>query len=216
VGPALWLPHNEGRFHYNWHWHWNFGTGDIGNDGIHQIDQTRWALGVDYPLEVAGMSRKLYFQDDQQTPDTMNLTFNYKDKAIQFEMRIWSPYRLDGVDNGVAIYGTEGMVQIGRWRDGAGFKVFDSDDKIVLFDQQQGRNEHARNFIDCVRSRKIPNAEIETGFISSLHAHLGNIVARTGRTLRLDPAADTIPGDAEATNLMGREYRKHWATPNLS
>ena len=52
VGPAEWMPFNENRFHYNWHWHWNFGTGDMGNDGVHQIDQARWALGVDYPTEV--------------------------------------------------------------------------------------------------------------------------------------------------------------------
>ena len=72
VGPAPWMPFNENRFHYNWHWHWNFGTGDMGNDGAHQIDQARWALGVDFPTEVSGMGRKLCFDDDQQTPDTMD------------------------------------------------------------------------------------------------------------------------------------------------
>ena len=72
VGPAPWLPFNQNRFHYNWHWHWNFGTGDIGNDGAHQIDMARWALQVDYPLEAAGMAGKIFFEDDQQTPDTMN------------------------------------------------------------------------------------------------------------------------------------------------
>jgi len=213
VGPAPWLPFNENRFHYNWHWHWNFGTGDMGNDGAHQIDQARWALGVDYPLEVSGVARKLYFQDDQQTPDTMTITFSYPDRLMVFEMRLWSPYRMEGVNNGVAIYGSEGMVQIGRWADGAGFKVFDSEGKLISFDREDRGDSHAADFLDCVRTRRKPNADIETGYLSTLHCHLGNIVARTGRALRFDPKTETIVGDAEANRLLGRDYRRHWGTP---
>ncbi|MGH9660988.1 MAG: Gfo/Idh/MocA family protein [Bryobacteraceae bacterium] len=214
VGPALWMPFNQNRFHYNWHWHWNFGTGDMGNDGAHQVDQARWALGVDYPVEVSGMGRKLYFDDDQQTPDTMVVVFNYPDKALMFEQRIWNPYKMDGVDNGVAIYGADGMVQIGRWKDGSGFKVFDSKGEVVHFDKEgTGDGEHARNFIECVRTRKAPNAEIEIGHMSTVHCLLGNIVARTGRTLKFDARTETIAGDAEANKLIGRQYRGHWATP---
>src|SRR5215475_8597991 len=114
-GPAPLLPFNENRFHYTWHWNWNYGTGDIGNDGVHQMDIARWALGVDTPTEVSGMGRKLFFDDDQQTPDTMNITFNFNDKVLMFELRIWNPYGLEGQNNGVAVYGTEGMMHIGRW-----------------------------------------------------------------------------------------------------
>ncbi len=215
VGPAPFLPFNENRFHYTWHWHWNFGTGDVGNDGAHQLDIARWALGVDYPDEASGMGAKLFFDDDQLTPDTVSVAFRYKavNKAILFEMRIWNPYRMEGVDNGVNVYGSDGMVTIGRWTDRtSGFKVFDRKGNLVLFDRAT-ETAHQRNFIDCVKSRRPPNAEIETGFLSALHCHLANIVARTGRTVRFDPKSDTIPGDAEATRLVGREYRKHWAVP---
>jgi len=215
VGPALFMPFNENRFHYNWHWHWNFGTGDMGNDGAHQVDQARWALGVDYPTEVAGMAGKLYFDDDQITPDTMTISFRYPGKILVFEMRIWNPYRMEGVDNGVAVYGSDGMVQIGRWHDGSGFKVFDKAGKLVEFDKSEAGDGdgHARNFIDCVKSRKAPNAEIEIGYQSTLHCHLGNIVARTGRALKFDAKTETFAGDTEANKLLRREYRKHWATP---
>src|SRR3989442_5138685 len=135
IGPARFMPFNENRFHYNWHWHWNFGTGDMGNDGAHQIDQARWALGVDYPTEISGVAEKLYFDDDQVTPDTMTIAFRYPGKILMFEMRIWNPYGLEGVDNGVAIYGSEGMVQIGRWHDGSGYKVFDKNGNLVPLDQ---------------------------------------------------------------------------------
>jgi predicted dehydrogenase len=208
------MPFNENRFHYNWHWHWNFGTGDMGNDGAHQIDQARWALGVDLPTEVSGMGRKISFDDDQQTPDTMVITFNYPKKVLMFEMRLWTPYKLEGVDNGIAIYGTDGMVHIGRWTgEGSGFKVFDKAGKMVSFEKETGGDGHAKNFIECVRSRQAPNAEIEIGYISSVHCHLGNIVARTGRTLRLNGNPAAIPNDSEATRLARRDYRKHWATP---
>ena len=218
TGPALMLPFNENRFHYNWHWHWNYGTGDMGNDGVHQLDIARWALDVDYPLEVSGMGRKLFFRDDQQTPDTMNITLNFKDKVIHWEMRIWNPYMLEGVDNGLAVYGSDGMVHIGRWRDKSGskvsgFKVFDSKGEQVMFDQANEGDTHARNFIDCVRNRKAPNAEIEIGHISTAYSHLGNIVARTGRNIKFDAETQTILSDPDTNRLLTREYRKHWATP---
>jgi predicted dehydrogenase len=214
VGPAPWMPFNENRFHYNWHWHWNFGTGDMGNDGAHQIDMARWALGVDYPDRVSGVGGKLHFHDDQQTPDTMNITFSYPGKMLMFEMRLWNPYGMEGVENGVAIYGSDALLQIGKWDRVWGFKVFDRDGKLALEEQSPGEDEaHLRNFIDCVRSRRAPNADILTGYKSVLHCHLGNIVARTGRAIRFDASAQAIADDPEANALLGREYRKHWGAP---
>jgi predicted dehydrogenase len=216
VGPAEWMPFNENRFHYNWHWHWNFGTGDMGNDGAHQVDQARWALGVDYPTEISGIGRKLFFEDDQITPDTMVINFNYPGKVLMFEMRIWNPYKMEGVDNGIAVYGSDGMMQIGRWDDGAGWKLFDTKGKVVMSsedDKETGGESHVANFVNCVRSRQKPNAEIEVGYMSALHLHLGNIVARVGRTLKFDARTESFVGDAEANALLGRKYRQHWGTP---
>jgi predicted dehydrogenase len=220
TGPAKLLPFNENRFHYKWHWHWNYGTGDIGNDGIHQIDIARWALDVGAPLGAAGSAGKLFFDDDQQTPDTATVTFRYpENKTLIFEMRIWAPYGMEGVDNGVAVYGSQGMVQIGRWNRAAGWRVFDAKGKMVeqhdekaADGQGEGRGDgHARDFIDCIRSRKAPRAEIAIGHASTVHVHLANIVARTGRHTRFDPQGETIAGDAEANRLLRREYRSHWA-----
>ena len=214
IGPALMMPFNENRFHYTWHWHWNFGTGDGGNDGAHQIDMARWALGVDLPTEVAGSGAKLFFDDDQQTPDTINAVFKYPGKMLVFEMRIWNPYAMEGVENGVAVYGGDGMVQIGKWDRQWGYKVFDAKGKMVAHQQGQGEDEgHIRNFVDCVRSRKAPNAEIEIGVKPVAHCHLANIVARTGRTVRYDAAANKVVGDPAAEKLTGRQYRDHWGKP---
>lgn len=214
LGPAQFMAFNENRFHYNWHWNWNFGTGDAGNDGAHQIDMARWALGVELPTEAAGTGGKLYFEDDQQTPDTINATFRYPGKMLMFELRIWNPYGMEGVENGVAVYGGTGMVQIGKWDRLWGYKVYDEKGKLVKHEQSPGEDEaHVRNFLDCVKSRKAPNAEIETGFRSVVHCHLANIVARTGRTVHYDANTDSVTGDAEAAKLTRRTYRDHWSKP---
>jgi predicted dehydrogenase len=214
LGPAPWIPFNENRFHYKWHWHWHFGTGDAGNDGAHQIDIARWALGESYPETASGMGRKLFFKDDQQTPDTMNVTFDYKGKSLIWEMRIWTPYMMEGVDNGVAVYGSEGMVHIGRWNRVWGYKVFDGKGQEILFDRETAGGEgHMENFIACTRSRKLPTGDIGEGHLSAIHCHLANIVARVGRTVRFDAENEQIKNDPEANLLVRRQYRAHWATP---
>jgi predicted dehydrogenase len=216
LGPAPWIPFNENRFHYKWHWHWHFGTGDAGNDGAHQIDIARWALGAGYPRTASGWARKVYFDDDQQTPDSMNVTFDYGDKALVWEMRIWNPYGMEDSDNGVAVYGSEGMVQIGRWARRWGFKVFDKAGKLVLHDVEKEAEQHQKNFIDAVRSRTLPNADIGIGHMSAVHCHLANIIARTGRNLRFDAGTESVIADEEANLYVRRAYRTHWGTPKLT
>lgn len=214
LGPAPWIPFNENRFHYKWHWHWHFGTGDAGNDGAHQLDIARWALGVDYPRDASGMGGKLYFDDDQQTPDTMNVTFRTGKKAVIWEMRIWNRYGLEGQENGVAVYGSDASIQIGRWNRRWGYKLYDGQGKLVEHnDANDEGDHHMRNFIDCVRSRELPNADISIGHLSAVYCHLANIVARTGRNLRFDQETETIIGDPQANLYVKRRYRTHWSTP---
>lgn len=214
LGPAPWIPFNENRFHYKWHWHWHFGTGDAGNDGAHQIDIARWALGADYPKSAKGMGGKIFFDDDQQTPDTMNVTFDYGGKALIWEMRIWNPYGMDGQENGVAVYGSEATIQIGRWDRRWGYKLFDRAGKLVEHnDANDEADDHMRNFVDCIRTRKLPNADISIGHLSALHCHLANIVARTGRNVDFDQESEQAINDEEANLHVSRRYRTHWSTP---
>ncbi len=213
VGPAEMVPFNENRFHYKWHWHWNFGTGDMGNDGAHQLDQARWALKADLPTRVSGSGAKYYFKDDQQTPDTMNNQFDYGDKGLLWEMRIWHDYPLETIDNGVAVYGTEGFLHIGRWEGKWGYRIFDKAGKVVTDYRDDEPDFHMRNFVECVISRQRPNCDIEIGHLSSALCHLGNIVHRTGRNVAFNPANETIPGDPEAAAMLKRKYRNHWGAP---
>jgi predicted dehydrogenase len=215
LGPASWIPFNENRFHYKWHWHWHFGTGDAGNDGAHQLDMARWALGVDYPKTAKGMGGKYFFDDDQQTPDTMNVTFDYGDKALIWEMRIWNSYGMEGQDNGVAVYGADASIQIGRWDGKWGYKLFDKDGKLVEHhaDANESDDAHLRNFVECMRTGKLPNADVSIGHLSAIHCHLANIVARTGGNVEFDAESETAINNPAANLYVQRRYREHWSTP---
>ncbi len=214
LGPAPWIPFNENRFHYKWHWHWHFGTGDAGNDGAHQIDIARWALGLDYAERASGMGGKFYFQDDQQTPDTMNVTFQTGRRALIWEMRIWNPYGMEGQENGVAVLGSEGTIHIGRWERRWGYKLYDGDGKLVEHnDADDEADDHMRNFVDCIKSRKLPNADISIGHLSAIYCHLANIVSRTGRNISFDQETESCVGDTHANLYARRTYRSHWSTP---
>ncbi|MBL8292866.1 MAG: Gfo/Idh/MocA family oxidoreductase [Bryobacterales bacterium] len=220
TGPLPKLPFNRNRFHSTVNWHWHYGSGDIGNDGVHELDIARRALGVQLPTMVSGMGRKMYFDDDQQTPDTMNITFDFGDRLMVYEQRLWNPYGLEGCDNGISVYGDKAVAQFGKFRGrNWGYRVLDGADGKEIHSEQHGASSidtpHARNFLDCVRSRQRPKVDIEEGHWATSLAHLGNIVARTGRAIRFDPKTETIPGDPEANKLIAREYRQHWSTPKL-
>lgn len=206
LGPAPLRPFSKNRFHYNWHWHWDYGTGDIGNDGVHQVDVARWGLGVGLPKAVSASGGQLFYNDDHETPDTQIVTFEYDDCYLIFEMRLWTDYLLEGHDNGVVYYGDNGKMEIGR--NGVaitpitgGKKEFGAGPDLVA---------NIRNFLDCVKANDPTklNAPISEGAISAQLCHLGNIATRVGRKLNLDVEKVACIGDDEANKLFTREYRK--------
>jgi predicted dehydrogenase len=220
TGPVPMLPFNRNRFHGTVNWHWHYGAGDLGNDGVHWIDVARWALGLGFPQEVGGMGRKLHFDDDQQTPDTQSLAFSYPDRMLLYEMRLWTTYRMNGGQNGVEVYGTGGKA-VSQYFDDLrryGFKVFDEQDRLIYQELEPHRDsdDHYGSFVECVRTRRRPNADIEEGHLSAALCHLGNIACRTGRTLKVDAAGEKIAGDPQAAVYLSREYRDHWSARPLA
>ena len=216
TGPVPQLPFNRNRFHVTVNWHWHYGAGDLGNDGIHWIDIGRWALGVGYPNEITGMGRKLYFDDDQQTPDTQVLTFNYKDKVLMYEQRLWNTYRMNGGQNGVEVYGTGGKMVCGYFDESRryGYRIYDETDRLMHYELASGKktNPHYASFVDRIRTRKTPNADVEVGHLSTALCHLGNTAGRLNRTLRFNPETESFLDDAEANKYLTREYRDHWSS----
>jgi predicted dehydrogenase len=206
LGPAPQRPFNPNRFHYQWHWNWDYGTGELGNNGIHALDTARWVLGLDAPLRVTSGGGKYFYDDDQQTPDTQVVTYDFDNTCLVWEHRIWSKTGFEGESFGVVLYGEKGTLIF----DKKGWHVVDgveASDKASDLERP-----HLRNFLDCVKDGKRPNADIEEGHKSTRLCHLGNIALRTGRTLRFDARTESLD-DAEANKLLGRTYRKPFVMP---
>ncbi len=210
LGPAPKRPFNRNRFHYNWHWFWDYGTGDTGNDGVHQIDIARWGLGVEMPNAVSCSGGQLFYDDDHQTPDTQIATFEYDDVYLMYEMRLWTPYGLEGHDNGDMFYADGGTMSIGR----RGWQVTFKNGKPGP-GGPRGSTPHAANFIKAVRSRKATdlNADVEVGHHSATLCHLANISMRVGRRLKFDRARERFINDAEANTYLTKKYRKGYELP---
>lgn len=212
-GPAPERPFNANRFTYGWRWLWDYGTGDMGNDGVHDLDIARWGLGVDFPTEVHCTGDKLEFVGDiQETPDTQIVTFRFPDKQaiLVYEQRLWSPYHQDGFENGVVFYGTDGCLTIGR----ESWKIVEKRNKVALDSRVPFSDiPHLQNFLTCVKSGERPNCDIEEGYRSTLLAHLGNISFRVDRPLKFDRNSQKCIGDEAASALLKRSGRSEFKIP---
>jgi len=229
LGPAPDRPFNENHFHYAWHWFWNYSGGDIINDGIHQVDIARWMAQQTIPKSVSSAGGIHYFEDDQETPDTHTVSWEFDNMTIAFEQTLWAPYMrktpmefrdTDNLPNWpfsgtrMEIYGTKQIMFLSRH--GGGWQAFDADGKSARI--QPGRfstsnTAHIQNFVDCIRSRELPNGDIQEGHLSTLLSHYGNIAYRTGRRLHIDPKTEGFIDDDEANSLVKRTYREKWAVP---
>jgi predicted dehydrogenase len=206
-GPAPDREYRDNLVHYNWHWFWHYGTGELGNNGIHALDLCRWGLGVDYPISATCAGGKFHFDDDQETPDTQLATFDFGGKAIHWEHRTWHKRGIDGMDWGATFYGENGTLIIGNNK----YTIHDPGDKVrEEVPLNNGETEHQQNFLDCIRGGGTPNSEIEEGVKSTLLCHLGNIALRSGQTVRLDPQTHQIVGNEQQQALWTREYRPGW------
>jgi predicted dehydrogenase len=206
-GPAPERAYMDNVVHYNWHWRWHWGGGELANNGIHLLDIARWGLGVDCPKRVSCTGGRYYFDDDQETPDTIMATYDFGTSQILWECHSCNGRGYYGSAIGVEFLGDGGSFLLldGEW------KVFDPNNKLVSEGKAPRRDaDHFLNFIEGVRGNAKLNSEIEEGQKSTLLCHLGNIAWRTGHTLTLDPVKKTILNDRAATKLMRREYRKGW------
>lgn len=206
-GPATNRPFHTNYLHYNWHWFWQWGNGELGNNGIHMLDLCRWGLSVDFPVRVTSSGGRYRFQDDQETPDTHLVCFDFAGrKTITWEGL--SCNRLPaGKSADVIFYGELGTLII----DGNGYKVYDQAGKeLRQVNGSGGDVTHIRNFLEAVRGNGRLNSGIEEAHKSTLLCHLGNIAHRVGRALECDAKDGHILQDKQAAAFWTREYAKGW------
>jgi len=235
TGPAPLHDFTQNRFHYKWHWFWDYGNGDLGNQGVHQVDVARWGLGVKFPNKISATGGHFMFEDDQETPNTLNCAFQFdlpggKRKMLEFEVRHWISDREAGIGSvemgggkgdsntvGNIFFGSQGCLAMGDEDTGNAYKTYLGREQTPgPSGHESGR--HYANFIDCVRSRKNENlnAPIEEGHISATLVHLANASYRLGRTLNFDPETELVVGDEEANRLLRdaeRGYRAPFVVP---
>jgi len=225
-GPAPREDYRDNLVPYNWHWFWNWGTGEICNNGTHEIDCMRWMLQVSYPTKVTSAGGRYAYHDDWQCTDTQTASFEFPEgKAMSWTGRSCNPYEIEGGGRGFRIYGELGtLVNNG----GDHYRIYDKNNKLIR--EGTPKLEHAntdvinpigpgealdavhfQNFIDAIRDGVPLHAPIEDAHISVLLCHLGNIAQRTQSTLICDPSRQgRIQNNEEAMALWSRSYQPGW------
>jgi predicted dehydrogenase len=211
LGPAPQARFTGNRWHYNWHWFWDYGTGDIGNDGSHQIDVARWGLGVEYPLAVSASGGQLFYDDDHETPDTQIVTYEFPECYLVYEMRLWTDYPLEGHDNGNIFYGDKGTLEIGR--KGCFVNLIGEAPRQI----GERKGDRMRVFLDAVKADdpSLLTAGMSEALPSATLCHLGNIATRVKCRLRYDDEKHQCIDDAEANALLTRTYKKGYELPTV-
>jgi predicted dehydrogenase len=219
-GPAPRAPYKDMFFDYNWHWVWEYGTGETGNNSIHEIDVARWALGVDYPEEVSVTGGKYHFNDDDWVMyDTLDATYRFSDnRFIRWDGKCRTNYQTYGADRGTIVYGSDGTAYIDRNR----YRLYDRNGKLLreataremnattaLGGGGNATNLHVLNFVEAIQGKAKLTSPIDEGAKSTLLAHLANIAYRTGTVLKCNPQNGHIK-DPKAMKLWKRAYEKGW------
>jgi predicted dehydrogenase len=219
-GPAPRSTYKDNIHPYNWHWLRRYGTGESLNNGTHEVDICRWALGVDMPQRVTASGGRYQFHDDWQFPDTMITSFGYPDSLITWEGKSCNGMPYFGRDRGVTIHGTTGTVLLDR----AGYEVYDLDGKKTdefvspkdrasthdLLSRDEMTNLHFANFIAAIQKGEALHSPIEVANVAVTMLLLSNIAWEVKRELKLDTANGHIVGDTEAMKQWSRQYEPGW------
>jgi predicted dehydrogenase len=206
LGPAPQRHYQENLVHYRWHWYWDFGNGDLGNQGIHQMDVARWGLGKnELARSVLSVGGRLGPADQGETPNTQIAAFDYGDAELIFEVRGLQTPAQRGVSVGNIFHCADGYMVMPNYNTAV---AYDRDGNQIQ--RWSGRDAHYANFVSAVRSRRREtlNGEILEGHLSSALCHLANISYRLGREQPLARSAEAYGSDRAATETLG-SMREH-------
>jgi len=219
-GPAPRRPYRDNVHPYNWHWFKIYGTGETLNNGTHEVDVCRWALGVDYPKRITASGGRYQFKDDWQFYDTLVTSFEYDDALISWEGKSCQGMKFYDRDRGSIIMGTKATILVDR----DGYEIYDLKGNKVgvvragtttssadLVGRDSMTDAHFANFIAGIRKGERLNSEVSVGNVAVTMLQLSNIAWEVNRELNLDTKNGRIKGDPEAMRMWGREYEKGWA-----
>ena len=217
LGPAPKRTFNPNRFHYTWRFFWDYGNSEIGNQGVHTLDLAMWGIealrgvGNCLPGRVSSNGGIYWLHDAKEVPDTQVATYDYGDFLLVWELRSFSQVRPDqGTEYGVAFHGSDGSLVIGE----SGWTAYHKDGSVAQTGKDTGGS-HEKHFLDAVKSRERPNADIELGRLSTTLCHLANISHHLRRDIVFDPATETFGEDRAANAYLTKEYRAGYELPKV-
>ena len=215
LGPAKKVDFDPFRCIYNFRWFWDYSGGQMTNWGAHHLDIARWIVGAKGASVVSGAGGRYALTDGGETPDIQQVLYSFPEVVVTWtasEVAEGDPVTLN-------IYGSKGMMSLTR----GGFKVKPElgsrdgkKEKVPLMEAMEGdasnlNDAHVRNFLDCMKSRKRPNADVEEGHLTAVMCHLGNISTRLGRSVKWDVENERFVDDPEAAKWVMRPYRGSWS-----
>jgi predicted dehydrogenase len=212
---------DEGIYvHYYWHWVWDYGNGDIGNQGVHQLDAARWGLGVNTPYRCASMGGMFLWDDAKEVYNVSSSSYMFKgddgkDKMMTLEVRPWiTNDEVGGTSFGVLFYGSEGYMSFPNYE---GYQVYKGgrDAKLVKENFEGSDLNHYANFVECIRNNNpdgVTAPPIE-GHYSSALSHYALTGARVNRVLEIDTETEMVKNDEEANSYLTRNYREPFVVP---
>ncbi|MFW5768332.1 MAG: Gfo/Idh/MocA family protein [Bacteroidota bacterium] len=219
-GPAPRRDYQGIWVHYNWHWFWHYGTGEVNNNGLHELDICRWAMQAGHPEKVSSSGGRFHFDDDWEFYDTQVVNYEYPgNKLITWEGKSCNSFVHHDRGRGATIHGTKGTVLLDR----DGYIAYDLNGDIIKEVKEEGENvsmgivgggsmttNHIKNFVNAIRKGEKLHSPIHEGVISAHMCHLGNISQHLGRTLHLDTITGKVVGDGQAMQMWKREYESGW------
>jgi len=219
-GPAPRKSYKDNIHPYNWHWFRNWGTGEVHNNGTHEIDICRWALGVDLPETVTSFGGKYTYQDDWEFVDNQQVTFKYPNgKFITWTGHSRGLIQPNQPGRGVTIYGSKGTIQLDRnfykrYDLGGNLIHEEYENSISQTTDTQGQSDldvnHVANLFDAIRKEKSLNAEIKDASISTMMCHLANMAQDAKETLRIDTLSGKVTNNKNSMKNWGRDYAPGW------
>lgn len=226
LGPAPKVPFNWNRFGVGDRWStfryfYDYANGWLGDWAVHLMDIVQWAMKVDGPSAVTASGSKFYLKDNSDTPDTLQVTYEYPGFVCTYENRLCNGNSMTDHGYGIEFHGTDGTMFLDR----EGFQVFpemmqfegkpvDRMPAMQMTQVDDGLDEHVRNLLDCIKTRELPASDIEIGHHSSSTCLLGNVALRTKERLEWDVVNQRlVKGSAAAQKLLSREYRAPWKLP---